>query len=156
MSSDDIRRQFLLAIGETYDEYGYPEYCGWVEGLLLMEPEEWTQQAISERLGEILPEPKHPTSVPSVNRALRLLEGYGIVHRSGSRRTGYTYQLLDSANMASSMLQQLAVVNDRFIERMKEIEKKSKDKQVTAAARAEIRMAKSWQSVLEQVLASFM
>jgi hypothetical protein len=53
------------------------------------------------------------------------------------------------------MLHQLTLVNKRLIERMKEIEGKSKERQVTAAVRAEIRTAESWQSVLKKALTWF-
>ena len=103
MASSDLRKEFLETIGKTYDTYGYPEYCGWIEGLLMLEQKEWTQQGISERLKELFSDSKYPTSVPSVNRALKILESYGIILKTGSRKSGYRYSLVSASNILSSM-----------------------------------------------------
>ncbi|GAG86448.1 unnamed protein product, partial [marine sediment metagenome] len=93
MISDELRKDFLTIIGKTYNQYGYPEYCGWVEGLLHLEQREWSQKVISERLSELFPASKYPTSVPSISRALKILEEYGVVEKSGSRKIGYKYRI---------------------------------------------------------------
>ena len=72
MKSDSLRTEFLHAMGETYEKYGYPDYCGWIEGLLLLEPREWSQRGIADRLRELFPASKYPTSISSVNRALNI------------------------------------------------------------------------------------
>jgi DNA-binding transcriptional regulator GbsR (MarR family) len=154
LSSVILRREFLLTLGAAYSQYGYPEYCGWVEGLLLLEPQEWTQHGISERLSEILPEPQYPTSVPSVNRALRLLKSYGIVKRQGSRKSGYLYHVVDSASVAASMVEQLAAINTQFIHGMEDLRDRNKEKDtlLDRALNAEIRMARMWDEVLGALL----
>ncbi len=156
MASTDLRREFILTIGDAYVQFGYPAYCGWVEALLLLEPDEWTQQGISDRLSQVLDDPKYATSVPSVNRALKLLKTYGIVSRTGSRKTGYKYRLVDSANAALSMLQQMSFMSRRFVERLEEISKKNKksDKDLARAIGEEMRMAKLWDGLLSRMLES--
>ncbi len=137
-----------------YDQYGYPEYCGWIEGLMLLEPQDWTQRGISTRLSELFPESKYPTSIPSVNRALKVLETYGVVEKSGSRKTGYQYRITSSTNLGISMLQQLILVNINFISSMKELlaRNKKKDAALRRAVNAEIKGIGVWNRALEHVL----
>jgi len=154
LTSNELRKEFMMIIGETYDHYGYPEYCGWIEGLLLLERKEWSQRGISQRLGEIFPESKYPTSVPSINRVLKILENYGVVERTGSRKTGYRYSLLNSSNLVSSMLLQLQIVNEEFIRRLKDLEskKKKKDANLSSAISYQIDMAKAWNNAIEKLV----
>lgn len=151
MASGDLRKEFLEIIGTTYDNYGYPEHCGWIEGLLLLEPKEWTQKAISERLGELF---SGSTSVPSVNRALKILESYGIIEKQGSRKIGYQYHIQSSSNLALSMFQQFVTLNEVFIAKLKALESnnKKRDLKLTKAISTEIAMAKLWNRAIEQVL----
>ncbi|KXH70146.1 MAG: hypothetical protein AM326_00970 [Candidatus Thorarchaeota archaeon SMTZ-45] len=156
MASHELRRKFLIMVGTMYDQYGYPEYCGWIEGLILLEPQEWTQREISTRLGELFPESKYPTSLPSVNRALKILETYGVVEKSGSRKTGYRYRIDSSAYLGISMLQQLITVNQSFIANLKDLSARNrkKDSGLTRALNAEIKGMEIWNRALEMVLES--
>ena len=151
VASGDLRKEFLEIVGNTYDNYGYPEYCGWIEGLLLLEPKGWTQKGISERLSELFPT---STSVPSVNRALKILESYGIIEKEGSRKIGFRYRLQSSSNLALSMFQQFIALNQVFISNLEALETKSKkkDQQLDKAITTEIKMAKIWNSAVEQIL----
>ncbi|MHA2300339.1 MAG: hypothetical protein ACXACD_05235 [Candidatus Thorarchaeota archaeon] len=156
MASYDLRREFLTTIGSMYDQYGYPEYCGWIEGLMLLEPQEWTQRGISSRLGELFPESKYPTSIPSVNRALKVLETCGVVEKTGSRKTGYQYRIASSTNLGFSMLQQLITVNRNFIASMKDLSARNqkKDPALRKALNAEIKGIGVWNKALEMVMVS--
>ncbi len=156
MASDDLRTEFLEVIGKTYDTYGYPEYCGWIEGLLMLEQKEWTQQGISDRLKELFPDTKYPTSVPSVNRALKVLESYGIILKTGSRKSGYRYSLVSSSNIVSSMFYQLLVINQEFIMKMNELSSRTKktDRELNRAITTQISVAKTWSKVVEQIIES--
>ncbi|MFX1561120.1 MAG: hypothetical protein ACFFBL_11080 [Promethearchaeota archaeon] len=156
MASSELRKEFLEIIGKTYGIYGYPEYCGWIEGLLLLEQQEWTQHGISERLREVFPESKYPTSVPSVNRALKILESYGIILKAGSRKSGYRYQLVSSSNIVSSMFHQLLLINQEFISKMETLRSKNrkKDSELSRAISSEISVAKIWNDVVQQILES--
>ena len=123
---------------------------------MLLEPQEWTQRGLSKRLGELFPESKYPTSVPSVNRALKVLETYGVVEKEGSRKTGYSYQVASSTNLGFSMLHQLIVANRNFIASMKNISSrnKKKDQALRKALNVEIKGIRIWNEVLEKVLES--
>lgn len=154
MVSSESRREFLMTIGKSYGQYGYPEYCGWVEGLLMLEPIEWTQQGISKRLGELLPSSKYPTSVPSINRALKVLESYGIVEKSGSRKTGYRYSLVSSKNLIKSMLEQFILMGKDFIMRMEDLASRApkKDSDLQRALRMQIKANTTWNYAFEMIL----
>jgi DNA-binding transcriptional regulator GbsR (MarR family) len=156
MISNDLRKEFLTTIGKTYDTYGYPEYCGWIEGLLQLEDREWSQKAISERLGEIFPASKYPTSVPSISRALKILEEYGVVDKTGSRKTGYRYSIVTSSNLIQSMVYNLMAVNTDFIGKLEVIagKNKKKDTDLKKATEAQIKMARLWNQALQQLLNS--
>ena len=151
MASGDLRKEFLEIVGNTYDNYGYPEYCGWIEGLLLLEPKDWTQKGISERLSELFPT---STSVPSVNRALKILESYGVIEKEGSRKIGFRYRLQSSSNLALSMFQQFVTLNQVFIAKLEALKTKTqkKDTQLDKAISTEIKMAKLWNRAIEDIL----
>lgn len=153
MVSDDLRKEFIELVGKTYCHYGYPEYCGWIEGLLLLEQKDWTQKGISERLSELF---STSTSVPSVNRALKILESYGIVEKEGSRKIGFRYHLQSSSNLALSMFHQFLVLNQKFIARLESLESKNKktDSELGRALNSELKMTKIWNRAVEQILKS--
>ncbi|MFW9843936.1 MAG: hypothetical protein ACFFEV_05120 [Candidatus Thorarchaeota archaeon] len=156
MTSEKLRKEFLTIIGKTYDTYGYPEYCGWIEGLLHLEDKKWSQKEISNRLGEIFPASKYPTSVPSISRALKILEEYGVVEKSGSRKTGYRYTIVNSSNLIQSMVHQLMAVNTDFIGKMEVLagKNKKKDADLKRATDVQIKMARLWNQALLQLLSS--
>ena len=110
----EARKQFFLLMGKNYEKYGYPGLGGWIEALLLLETNKWTQETISKRLTELFPDEDYPTSRASVNRALRLLELYGVVVKSGTRKLGYSYQLDLNTNMIVNMFQQFISNNAAF------------------------------------------
>ncbi|MHA1480139.1 MAG: hypothetical protein ACTSQZ_01780 [Candidatus Thorarchaeota archaeon] len=155
MKTEKLKQEFLNILGSSYSQYGYPEYCGWVEGLLHLESKEWTQRGIAQRLSEIFPASTHPTSVPSVNRALKTLESYGVIAKAGSRKTGYKYRLRPSSGLISSMLQHIMMVNQEFINKLEvlsaRISKKDRDFQKAIANQVDISQtwAKSVESLLE-------
>lgn len=156
MSSNMLRKEFLTTMGKTYATYGYPEYCGWIEGLLHLENKKWSQKAISERLDELFPDSKYPTSIPSVSRALRILEEYGIVEKEGSRKTGYRYSVVTSSNLVNSMVQNLIAINTDFISKLEIIAEKNKkkDADLKRATSIQIKMAKLWNQAMFQLLNS--
>jgi DNA-binding transcriptional regulator GbsR (MarR family) len=154
VKSEKLRIEFLRAVGESYSKYGYPQYCGWIEGLLLLEPKEWSQLAMSERLSELFPASKYPKSISSVNRALKMMEDYGVIERAGSRKVGYKYRLLSSSSLVASMLQQLISINQDLIRMMEglEIKDKSGDADLERAISYEISVARVWNSAVEDLL----
>ncbi|MFW9956718.1 MAG: hypothetical protein ACFFCT_01490 [Candidatus Odinarchaeota archaeon] len=154
MGSEKLRIEFLRTIGESYTKYGYPDYCGWIEGLLLLEPREWSQRGIADRLTELFPASKYPTSVSSVNRALKILECYGVIERAGSRKTGYKYRLLSSSSLVASMLQQLIAVNQDFIRKMEHLALRDQkgDADLERAISYQISVARVWNNAVEDLL----
>ncbi len=157
MKSEKLRQEFLRTIGLSYSQYGYPEYCGWIEGLLLLETKDWTQQAIAKRLTEIFPDSKYPTSVSSVNRALKILETYGVIEKTGSRKTGYRYRMLTSSGLVASMLQQLVMINNEFMQRLVALQGKEleKDKELKRAITYQMEAAQIWNKAVEELMVSF-
>ncbi len=153
MVSNKLRKEFLEVVGRAYEHYGYPPYCGWIEGLLLLEPNEWTQKGISTRLSNLF---STSTSVPSVNRALKILESYGIVEKSGSRKIGFSYRLQSSSNLILSMFHQLLTINQEFITMLRAIETQNRqaDSGLARAISTEISMAEVWNKAMEQIIAS--
>lgn len=154
MKSDSLRTEFLHAMGETYEKYGYPDYCGWIEGLLLLEPREWSQRGIADRLRELLPASKYPTSISSVNRALKMLEIYGVVEKAGSRKMGYKYRLLSSSSLVASMLRQLTVLNQEYITKMEGLASRDQkgDSDLERAITYQISVARVWNRAVEDLL----
>jgi len=110
----EARKQFFIIMGENYEKFGYPSLGGWIEALFMLELGYWTQENISKRLSELFPEADHPTSRASVNRALKLLEIYGVIVKSGSRKLGYRYRLAPNTNMIINMFQQFILNNESF------------------------------------------
>jgi DNA-binding transcriptional regulator GbsR (MarR family) len=154
MKSDKLRIEFLRTIGESYSKYGYPDYCGWIEGLLLLEPREWSQRGIARRLSELFSATKYPTSITSVNRALKILESYGVIEKTGSRKIGYRYRLLSSSSLVASMLQQMTIVNQEFIRKMESLAVKDQkgDADLERAISYQISVARVWNDAVVDLL----
>lgn len=121
MKSDELRIEFLQTLSDMYKKYDYPSYCGWIEGLLLLEPGEWTQNSISNRLSKLLPASENMVSNIEIDRALETLERYSVIEKTGSEETGYHYRLISSSSLVSAMLQRVIVVNQGFVRRMKDL-----------------------------------
>jgi len=109
------RKEFFTILGKNYERYSLPPLCGWIEALLLLEPKDWTQRDISQRLSELFSESDYSTSLSSVNRALKILEDYGAIEKSGSRKIGYTYMLAPSPKMLTNMFLKFISYNDSLI-----------------------------------------
>jgi len=154
--SVELRKQFLTAMGETYESYGYPSYCGWIEGLLLLEREEWSQRKISDRLREFFPESKYPTSITSVNRALKVLEDYGVIEKAGSRRTGYRYRSLSSSGVIATMLERFVAVNQQFVDKLQalSVSGAKADSELRRAISYQVGAAKVWSKLIGELIAS--
>jgi len=93
---DPLRERLFEIFAKYYEEYGIPGLCGWIDTLFLIEPQDskgnqWTQRSISRRLKVLFPNAKYPTSVPSINRAIKINEKYGTVLKQGSHKIGYSY-----------------------------------------------------------------
>lgn len=117
----ELRTQYLLVLGRTYDSYGLPQLCGMVEGLLSLTDRPLSQTDISELLKAILGDLDVPTSVPSVNRAMQVLEQYGVVKKTGTRKEGYLYYLVEGSDLIRNMFAQFVEVNDLTIHQLSEL-----------------------------------
>jgi DNA-binding transcriptional regulator GbsR (MarR family) len=111
----DTRKEFFTTLGKNYERYSLPPLCGWIEALLLLEPKDWTQRDLSQRLSELFSDDDYSTSLSSVNRALKILEDYGAIEKSGSRKLGYTYNLASSSKMLTNIFLRFISYNDSFI-----------------------------------------
>ncbi len=99
-----LRAQLYDIFAEYYEEHGIPGLCGWIDTLFLLEPQDlnghqWTQRTIAKRLTDLFPGGKYPTSVSSINRAIKINEKYGTVLKEGTHKTGYTYKATSGAEM---------------------------------------------------------
>ncbi|MFW9908935.1 MAG: hypothetical protein ACFFEF_10200 [Candidatus Thorarchaeota archaeon] len=121
MKFDELRIEFLQTLSEMYKKYDYPDYCGWIEGLLLLEPDEWTLDRISKRLSEMLPASENPVLNSEISKALKTLESYSVIEKTGSEESGYQYRLVSSSSLVSAMLQRVIIVNQGFVRRMKDL-----------------------------------
>jgi len=149
------RKELFTILGKNYERYSLTPLCGWIEALLLLEPKEWTQRDISQRLSDLFSEPDYSTSLSSVNRALKILENYGAIEKSGSRKSGYTYKLSSSSKMLTNMFVRFISYNDAFIKDLsflKENEQLGEDSVLRKIINAQIEGTK----ILTQVYKSLM
>ncbi|MFX0050090.1 MAG: hypothetical protein ACFE8U_02250 [Candidatus Hermodarchaeota archaeon] len=105
-----MRKKIFDIFAKYYEEYGIPGLCGWIDTLFLLEPQnpngrQWTQKTISKRLTELFPDKKYPTSVSSINRAIKINEKYGTVLKEGTHKTGYTYKATSGTEMITKIFE---------------------------------------------------
>ncbi|MHA2371328.1 MAG: hypothetical protein ACXADX_21130 [Candidatus Hodarchaeales archaeon] len=152
----NARKRFITALGNTYALYGYPNLLGWINAILLLEPgRKWAQAEISQKLSAIFIENDHPTSLASVNRALKVLEQYGAVEKSGSRKLGYSYRLAPSSKLLDSMFHQFIAATHAGIEELAQLkleENLDDDPALQRAIESEIEEGRVWIQILEKML----
>ncbi len=118
------RKHFFKILGQQYSLYGYPSILGWIEGLLTLYPErEWTQIETSQELNKIFPEKNNPTSVSTVNRAMKTLEIYGVVIKQGTRKLGYTYKIGSRASYLVKMFEVFLYSTQSYIVDLETLQK---------------------------------
>ncbi len=122
---DDFRRKFLEIIGLTYQEYGFPPICGWIEALLGFKKRGLSQVEISYLLSKIMDNDNVGTSVSSVNRALKILIPYGSIIRKGKAKEGYHYELNANPEFFDMFVQTFINVNKRTLRSLKKLQKDS-------------------------------
>ncbi len=145
-------------MGKGYEHYGYPHLCGWIEALLTLNPRDWTQSEISLSLSETFSEPDKPTSLASVNRAIKVLEQYGVVEKSGSRKRGYIYRITPESTLIEKMFQNFVSFNGVMLSKLtilKSSSDKINDKELSTAIEKEIRGYKLWDKILKDILNAF-
>ncbi|MHA1214789.1 MAG: hypothetical protein ACTSPG_05795 [Candidatus Hodarchaeales archaeon] len=145
---NEFRKDFYKNLGEYYRKYGYPKICGYIEGLMTLNANyKWSQKELSETLKKIFPE--EPASISSVNRAIRILEGFGVVEKEGSRKIGYTYTISSSGSYLVKMFEFFLESNREYINSLESISKsmqKGRDEALEEALIAHISACK----ILEQ------
>ena len=120
----EARKQFFQILGQQYSLYGYPPILGRIEGLLtLYHKREWTQIEISQELDKIFPEKNDPTSVSTVNRAMKILEIYNVVIKQGTRKLGYTYKIGSRASYLVKMFEVFLHSTQSYIEDLGTLQK---------------------------------
>jgi len=120
----EARKHFFQILGHQYSLYGYPSILGKIEGLLTLHPDrEWTQVEISQELNRIFPKKNDPTSVSTVNRAMKTLEIYGVVIKHGTRKLGYTYKIGSRASYLVKMFEVFLHSTQSYIEDLGTLQK---------------------------------
>ncbi|MHA1940162.1 MAG: hypothetical protein ACXACP_04655 [Candidatus Hodarchaeales archaeon] len=117
------RKAFFDLLADYWKSYGLPGLCGYIDALLWLEQQgDWTQQAISNRLKILFGSASsYPTSVPSINRAIRINIQYGTVKRRGNHKLGYTYHVAEASTMLINMFQKLIDFNELMLEKLDQL-----------------------------------
>ncbi len=118
------RKQFFDILANYWESYGFPGLSGYIDALMWLEPNQngWTQVTISKRLKELFTnESKYPTSIASVNRAIKTNVQYGTLKRKGSHKLGYTYHVADDSTLLELMFQQFIDKNRDVMDVLEEL-----------------------------------
>ncbi|MHA2093078.1 MAG: hypothetical protein ACW98F_00345, partial [Candidatus Hodarchaeales archaeon] len=107
------RKSFFDILAKYWESYGLPGLSGYIDALLWLEQrDDWTQVAISKRLKSLFGnESDYPTSIASVNRAIKINVQYGTLYRRGTHKLGYSYHVADDASMLEMMFQRFIDIN---------------------------------------------
>ena len=146
----EARKQFYEILGKYYKLFGYPHTCGWIDALLMLEPKKqgWSQKSISDRLSILFPD--YPTSVPSINRALKINVTYGTVIREGNRKNGYSYRIAEGTELFERMFQNFIESGNLIILRLSNLLSKAKnDHQLQEAIQFQIFGIEAFNQILE-------
>lgn len=127
-----LRKKLFDIFSKYYEEYGIPGLCGWIDTLLLLEPQDpnghpWTQSTIAKRLKEIFPQGKFPTSVSSINRTIRINEKYGTVLKEGTHKNGYNYKATPGTEMITKIFEGFIEKTNICINELKQISEECHD-----------------------------
>ncbi len=134
-----LRETLFDIFAKYYEEYGIPGLCGWIDTLFLFEPQDpngnqWTQRAISKRLTELFPSEKYPTSVSSINRAIRINEKYGTLLKEGTHKSGYTYKATPGTEMILKIFEGFIDKTNVCINDLKQLLRQCQDSDPTLKA----------------------
>ncbi|UCE13376.1 MAG: hypothetical protein JSV04_14470 [Candidatus Heimdallarchaeota archaeon] len=127
-----LRGKLFDIFAKYYEEYGIPGLCGWIDTLFLLEPKilkdhPWTQRSISKRLTELFPNGKYPTSVSSINRAIKINVKYGTVLKEGTHKTGYTYTPTTGTEMITKIFEGFIDKTNVCIDNLQDLLTQSQD-----------------------------
>ena len=114
---EDKRREFYIMMGKSYSDFGFPDIFGWIEALLSFNKLEMTQHEMSNELSKVFDNPDTPTSVSSINRALKIMEQYKIIQKTGSRKIGYKYCRNPNYEISSSVIVGVLESSEKSLQR---------------------------------------
>lgn len=125
------RQEFFNLLADYWKYHSLPGLCGYIDALLWLERrDDWTQSTISNRLKELFGnESKYPTSVASINRAIKANVQFGTVLREGSHKLGYTYQVAEDASMLTNMFRRFIEQNEFIMSKLLEIQTSDLEKE---------------------------
>ena len=118
---NELRKKFLVAIGKIYHGYGLAPINGWIKALVSLENKEMSQTEISIGLSEIIASEDAPTSVPSISRALRVMEDNEVILKTGSRKGGYSYKINYETGIIIRLFKKYLKINTEAVERFKKL-----------------------------------
>ena len=121
------QQKFFNIIARFYEDYGMPGVCGWIDALLnidivTIDKKPWTQRKISRQLSNLFPNPsKYPTSVSSINRAIKINLKYGTIIKEGSHKEGYTYKAAKGLDMLIYMYKNFIDKNRIYLDELEQL-----------------------------------
>ena len=155
MKRNDLRKKFIELIGTAIEEYGLSPINGWIEGVLNIENKELSQREISDRLSEIMSEDHFPTSLTTVNRALKSMEDKNLIIKKGSRKSGYKYTMNTLSGIPIGFFQKILSVNIRHLENIQKFKAeiaKSDDKALLNGIETQIIFSESIIQYFQELL----
>lgn len=155
MNRNILRKKFIEIIATAIEEYGLSPLSGWIEGVLTLENRELTQKDISEKLSEILSEEHFPTSLTSVNRALKSMERNNLIVKKGSRKKGYTYTLNQLSGIPIGFFQKILTVNIQHLDNLQKFKKEigeTEDKSLLNAIEYQVNFSEAIIKYFRQLL----
>ena len=142
-------------MGEAYQAFGFPPISGWIKAVLYLEDTELGQTEISKKIAEILTDEDAPTSVPSVNRALKVMENYRAIIKRGTRKKGYTYKINPFKEIPIGFFRRFLTINKNTIRNLSKLKiylENSDDKALLDAIDKEIKGNQNFSNVIEKIL----
>ena len=81
---------------------------------------------ISKRLKELFGhESRYPTSVPSINRAIKHNVQFGTITKKGNHKHGYSYHVAEDSAMLTYMFQRFIDQNNDMLKKMAHLQQSS-------------------------------
>lgn len=119
----ESRQRFFNLLADYWKAHSLPGLSGYIDALLWLErKDDWTQTTISKRLKELFgSKSNYPTSVASVNRAIKANVQFGTVVRRGNHKLGYIYQAAEDATMLTNMFQRFIDENEVIMSKLSKL-----------------------------------
>jgi hypothetical protein len=126
----ESRKKFFDLLADYWKAHSLPGLSGYIDALLWLEQrDDWTQSTISDRLKKLFgSKSSYPTSVASVNRAIKANVQFGTVIRRGTHKVGYTYQAAVDAKMLTNMFKKFIDQNEAMMTKLSELNTSSLEK----------------------------